>query len=114
MDREKHMKYSITYLDEENEPIIFTSNILGNYFSESFWGNFRAQESPFSVNSVTLQIENYSQTNLTKCVNFVDKPLVKCLFWTLYFDGSRCNDGVGAGCVLISRDGEKTIITCQL
>ena len=28
VDREKHMKYSLTDFDEENEPIVFTNSIL--------------------------------------------------------------------------------------
>ena len=43
VDREKHMKYSVTDLGEENEPIAFNKNILGNYSADSFLGNFNAQ-----------------------------------------------------------------------
>lgn len=32
----------------------------------------------------------------------------------MYFDGSRSNDGVGARCVLIKSDGEKTMLACRL
>lgn len=37
------MKYSVTDLEEENEPIIFTNNILGNYFLKPYFGNFLTQ-----------------------------------------------------------------------
>jgi hypothetical protein len=47
VDREKHMKHSVTDFDEENEPVVFTNNILGNYSFESFFGNFQAQNLPF-------------------------------------------------------------------
>lgn len=57
---EKHMKYSIIDLDGENEPVIFTNNVMGTISQSIFWGNLKAQESPFSFNSVTSQIENYS------------------------------------------------------
>ena len=30
----KHMKYSVTDIGEENKPIAFNNNILGNYFSD--------------------------------------------------------------------------------
>jgi hypothetical protein len=36
------------------------------------------------------------------------------LFWTLYFDGSKSNDGAGAGCILVSPEGEKTMLACRL
>lgn len=36
------------------------------------------------------------------------------MFWTLYFDGYGSNDGAGEGCVLISPNGERKIISCRL
>lgn len=36
------------------------------------------------------------------------------MFWTLYFNGSRSNDGAGARCILISPDGEITMLACRL
>ena len=34
--------------------------------------------------------------------------------WTLFFDGSKSKDGVGAGCVLIDLKGTKMMIACRL
>eukprot|EP00253_Pinus_taeda_P006092 PITA_06092 len=48
IDREKHMTHTVTEFEQENQPIAFNNNILGNYSSESFFGNFTAQPSPFS------------------------------------------------------------------
>ena len=61
VDREKHMKYPVTDFDEENEPVVFTNKILGSYSFESFFGNFPRQKSPFLVDSVSSQIEFFSQ-----------------------------------------------------
>lgn len=36
------------------------------------------------------------------------------MFWTLYFDGSKSNDSAGVDCILISPEGEKTMLTCRL
>jgi len=36
------------------------------------------------------------------------------LFWKLFFDGSKSNDGAGAGCILVSPQGEKTMLACRL
>ena len=94
--------------------MIFTNNILGNYYLNAFLGNFNAQESPFEVDSITSQVENFLQTDSYRCVNILDKPIVKSLFWTLYFDGSLSNDGTRAGCILIIPKGEKTMIACRL
>jgi len=80
IDREKHLKYSVTDFEDENEPVAFNNNIIGNYSANSFLGNFNAHKSPFLDISITSQIENFSQTKSSKCINLVDKPLVKYLF----------------------------------
>lgn len=110
------MKYTITHLDEENEPVAFTDNIWGNYSSESFFGSFPAQSSPFPIDSVTSQIEKNSQTNLSRCVNIVELFVNNShdLFWNLYFDGLKSSYGARAGCILVSPNGEKTILSCKL
>ena len=100
------MTHTVTEFEQENQPVVFNSNILGNYSAESFFGNFNAQQSPFPVNSIESQIENFSHTDTSRCVSiadelvnkFVDKPL----FWSLYFDGSKSNDSAGAWCILVS------------
>lgn len=114
VDHENHLKYIVTELEGENEPVAYNNNIIGNYSVESFLGNFNAKTSPFLENYVTSQIENYSQTNSFKCINSVDKQVVNYLFWKLFFDGSKSNDGVGAGCILVSPEGEKTMLACKL
>lgn len=71
------MTYTVTDFEDENDPTTFNNNIIGNYSAESFLGNFNAQKSPFLDNSITSYIENFSQTNSSRCRNLVDKPLVK-------------------------------------
>jgi len=44
---EKHLTHTVTKFEEENKPVAFNNNILGNYSIESFFGNFNAQQSPF-------------------------------------------------------------------
>ena len=36
------------------------------------------------------------------------------MFWKLFFDGSKSNEGAGAGCMLVSLEGDKTMLTCRL
>ena len=118
IDREKHMTHIVTDFEQENQPIAFNNNILGNYSSESFFGNFIAQPSPFSVNNFTSQIENYSQTDRSRCFNVTKETVNKIVdnskFWSLYFDGSKSREGSGARCILVSPQGEKMIISCRL
>ena len=110
--------HTIIEFEQENQSVAFNNNILGGYSTESFLGNFTAPRSPFSVNNFTSQIENFSQTNSSKCINIfdstVDKPVNKSLFWSLYFDGSKSNDGTGVRCILIDPEGEKTMLSCRL
>ena len=113
-ERELHKKYIGTELEGENEPVAYNSSIIGNYSVDSFLSNFNAHVSPYLEHSVLSQVENFSRTDSLKCINFLDKPVNKSLFWKLFFDGSRSNDGVGAGCVLISPEGEKIMLTCRL
>lgn len=114
VDREKFMKYTVTNIEGRNEPVAFTNNIIGNYSAESFFGSFNAQRSPFPDNVVVSQIEKSSQTDASKCVDVVDKILDNSLFWNLYFDGSKSEDGAGVGCILISPQGEKTMLAYRL
>lgn len=107
VNREKHHNYIVIELEGENEPDAYSSNIVGNYLVESFLGNFNANTSPLQENLVISKVENYSQIDSSKCINFVDKPVVNPLFWKLFFDGSKFIDGVGASQILVSAKGEK-------
>jgi len=44
---------------------------------------------------------------ITIAKGIVNKLVDKPVFWSLYFDGSKSNDDVGAGCILVSLEGEK-------
>ena len=103
----------MTELEGENEPVA-NNNIIGNYSVDSFLGNFNAHTSPFLENSILSQIEIFSQTDTSKCINFVDKPINKTLFCKLFFDSSKSNNGAGAGCILVSPKGEKIVLACRL
>ena len=75
-------------------------------------GNFNAQTSSFFDNAVVSHIENFSQPDNSRCINFLDRKIANSLFWTLYFDGSKSEDGVGAGFILINPEGKKTMLAC--
>ena len=102
VERERHQKYIVTELEGENEPIAYNNNIIGNYYVDSFLGNFNAHTSTYLEHFFFSQVKKNSQTDSSKCVNFVDTPVNNSLFWKLFFDGSKSNDGAGAGCVLFS------------
>lgn len=118
IDWEKHMTHTITEFEQENQPKKFNNNILGNYSSKSFFGNFISKPSPFPVNNFISQIENFSQIDRSRCFNITEETVNKIvdnsLFWSLYFDGSKSSEGSGDGCILVSPQGEKTVLSCRL
>ena len=118
IDREKHMTHTVMEFEQENWCVAFNNNILGNYSAKSFFGNFNAQQSPFPINSFTSHIENFCHTDTSRCVSIADevvnKSVDKPLFWSLYSDVSKSNDGAGEGCILVSPKGEKTMLSCRL
>jgi len=93
VERERHRKYIVTELEGVNEPIAYNNNIIVNYSIDSFLGNFNAHTSPYLEHSILSQVEIFSQTDSSKCINFIDNPINKSLFWKLFFDGSKYNEG---------------------
>ena len=114
VDREKFMKHIVIDLEEINELISFDNNIIGNYSVDTFIKKFNAQPSPFFDNAVISQIRKFSQTDTSKCKNFVNKLVVNSLFWIIYFDFSKSEDSAGAGCILINLEGETIMLACRL
>lgn len=101
-------------MEGENEPVAYNNNIIGNYSVDSFLVNFNSHTPPYLEHSVLSQVENFSQTDISKCVNFIDSHINKYLFWKLFFDDTKSNDGERAGCVLVSPEANKTMLTCRL
>jgi hypothetical protein len=98
VDTESHMKHMVTELEGKNEPINFAHTVLGNYFLETDHGCYEAQTSeihpdlqskllPQTHNSACTILTNlgFSTTNKTKITNM----------WSMFFDGSRSQEGVG-------------------
>ena len=53
-------------MEGENELVSYNNNIIGNYYVDSFLGNFNAHTSPYLENSVLSQVEIFSQTDSSK------------------------------------------------
>lgn len=83
-ERQRHKKYIVTELEGENEHVAYKNNVIGNYSIDSFLGNFNAYTSPYLEHSVLSQVEIFSQTDSSKCVNFIDSLVNKSLFWKLF------------------------------
>jgi hypothetical protein len=127
IDRERYLKHTITDLETLNEPSSTDFPVLGNYSYDSDFRNFSSLSSdvPLTQNS-----EMTFQENLPTVVEEIlsyQEPLLKTmekigrkeetsrqeeidgfpsLVWTLYFDGSKSQEGSGAGCILIDPKGK--------
>jgi len=53
-------------LEGENEPVAYDNNIIGNYFVDSFLGNFNAHTLPYLEHFVLSQVEIFSQIDSSK------------------------------------------------
>lgn len=95
---------------------MFINSILGNYYIDTFFGDFPAETSPVPKNTI-LEIlfctheptprDEECETNLPEFNPGED-------FWTLNFDGSKTKDGAGAGCASVDPEKNKTLIACRL
>jgi ribonuclease HI len=109
--------------------------VLGNYSCDSNFGNF----SPLSSDVPLTQNSNVSfQENFPIMVGetlFCQEPVLETMeqiggkeesdkkeeddrfcpqFWTLYFDGSKSQEGSGVGCILIDPKGKQNFMSCRL
>jgi hypothetical protein len=77
----------------------------------TFFDNFMVKT------SIITNLEQHSE--LMTCTKLAVLPNVshtadEAHIWSLYFDGSKYKEGVGAECVLIDPAGNKTLIACRL
>ena len=107
------MKYNVTQLEGKNEPVNFSHSVLGNFLLELKPGNYQVEEAN-SESDEQSDLLKFSWDDNIGCniVNLVSVSEnrtsaleVENQFWLLYFDGSKTQEGSGAGCVLI--DPEK-------
>jgi hypothetical protein len=127
IDRERYLKHIVTDLETLNEPSSTDFPMLGNYSCDSDFGNFSPLSSdvPLTQNSEMIFQENCPTT--TEETLFCQEPALEITeqtggeeesdkkeeadrffpqVWTLYFDGSKSQEGSGAGCILIDPKGK--------
>jgi hypothetical protein len=76
----------------------------------TFFGNFMTEISPITDPGQQSEVMTYTQTSsLPSMPSTADEAQI----WSLYFDGFKSKEGVGAGCVLIDPAGNKTFIACH-
>ena len=120
--REPHMKHSITQLEGNNEPVNVSSSVLGNYILELEPGNYQAEEAICESHTQS-DLLQFSRTDDIDCniVNLLfniesntNQVDLEDIFWFLYFDGSKTQEGSGVGCVLIDSEKNKHFLSYRL
>jgi ribonuclease HI len=135
IDRERYLKHIATDLETLNEPSSVDFPVLGNYSCDSYLGKFSPLSSdvPLTQNSEMIFREELSTT--AKETLFYLEPTLEITeetkinresdrkeeadrfcpqVWTLYFDGSKSQEGSGAGCILINPKGKRHFLSCRL
>jgi hypothetical protein len=135
IDRERYLKHIVTDLETLNEPSSTDFPVLGNYSCDSYFGNFYPLSSnvPLTQNSEMIFREELSTaaeetllcqepaleiTEQTKGKEESNKKEEDDTFypqkWALYFDGSKSQEGLGAGCILINLKGKRNFLPYRL
>jgi len=94
----------VTDLNDPNEP--FTPSVDSPEIQgmDTFFGNFMDETSTITNPEQQFEIVAYVQPEAsTQWSHAPDKNQI----WSLYFDGSKSKEGVGAGCVIIDLAGKK-------
>ena len=116
------MKHTVTPLEGYNDPISFVDLIFKNCFLETdYWSQ---QDEPSLVPLDTqLELlpcspvgenESYNIDVHSDSNSSIGSSLVANNIWTLYYDGSKTQDGSRAGCILIDPSNKKHILSCYL
>jgi hypothetical protein len=127
IDRERYLKHTVTDLESFNEPWSTDFPVLRNYSYNYDFGNFStlSYDVPLTQKSkITFQVNLLVVAEETL---FCQEPLLETIdkiggeeevsrhgesndfcsqVWTLYFDGSKSQQGLGAGCILIDPKGK--------
>jgi ribonuclease HI len=135
IDRERYLKHTVTDLETLNEPSSTDFPVLGNYSCDSYFGNFSPllSDVPLTQNSemvfqekspIPIEETLFCQEPVLEISELAAEkkesnrereahtPCPQC--WTLYFDGSKSQEGSGAGCILIDPKGKCHFLSCRL
>jgi ribonuclease HI len=111
VNRERYLKFTVTDLNDPNEPYTPPTDSPEVQGMDTFFGNFTAEVSP--INNPQQQSEIKACTQLTASTQQSCEPDENQI-WSLYFDGSKSKEGAGAGCIIIDPAGNKTLLACRL
>jgi hypothetical protein len=111
VNRERYLKFTVTDLNDPNEPYTPPADSPEVQGMDTYFGNFMAKVSP--INNPQQQSEIKAFTQPTASFQKTCKP-DKNQICSLYFDGSKSKEGAGTGCIIIDPAGNKTLLACRL
>jgi ribonuclease HI len=111
VNRERYLKFTVTDLNDPNEPYTPPADSPEVQGMETYFGNFTAEFSTINDPQQSSKIKAFTQP--TASIQNSCEP-DKNQIWYLYFDGSKSKEGAGAGCIIIDPAGNKTLLTCRL
>jgi ribonuclease HI len=111
VNRERYLKFTVTDLNDPNEPYTPPADSPEVQGMDTFFGNFMAEVSP--IDNPQQQSEIIACTQPTTSIQQSCEPDENQI-WSLYFDGSKSKEGAGAGCIIIDPAGNKTLLACRL
>jgi ribonuclease HI len=111
VNRERYLKFTVTDLNDPNEPYTPPADSPEVQGMDTFFGNFMAEVSP--INNPQQQSEIIAYVQPTASMQQSHEPDGNQI-WSLYFDGSKSKEGAGAGCIIIDPAGNKTLMACRL
>jgi ribonuclease HI len=111
VNRERYLKFTVTDLNDPNEPYTPSADSPEVQGMDTFFGNFMAEASPIINPEQQSEIVAYMQPTASMQQSHVPDGNQ---IWSLYFDGSKSKEGAGAGCIIIDPAGNKTLMACRL
>jgi hypothetical protein len=101
----------MTDLNDTNESFVTSANSYETQGMDTFFGNFMTKMSSIIDPRKQSEFTAYTQT-----LALSNMPITTddAHIWSLYFDGSKFQEGAGVGCVLINPTSNKTFISCRL
>jgi ribonuclease HI len=111
VNRERYLKFTVTDLNDPNEPYTPPADSPEVQGIDTYFGNFMAEVSPINNSQQRSEIKAYTQP--TTSIQQSCEP-DKNQIWSLYFDGSKSKEGVGAGYIIIAPTGNKKLLACRL
>jgi hypothetical protein len=122
INRERYLKHTVTDLETLNEPSSTNFPMLGNYSRDSHFRKFSPLLSDVPLTQNYEMVFQEKSLIPTEDTLFCQEPVLditkqtigekeinkgeekgdfRSQIWTMYFDGSKSQEGLGAGCILI-------------